>query len=59
MGETREGKKRELCQKEKWLWLSIGLSTSLKSSFKDSEGTQGGGILSLLCHSPIIITEPY
>lgn len=40
-GDEEEGK-RELWRKEKWLWLSKGLSTSLKVSFRVFEGTKGG-----------------
>lgn len=57
MGGVRErgeeGEKRELWRKEKWLWLSKGLGTSLKVSFRVFEGTEGGrGGGSLSCVTP-------
>lgn len=57
-----EGEKRELWRKEKWLWLSKGLGTSLKVSFRVFEGTEGrwwwGGSLSSVT-PPIIKNEPH
>lgn len=60
-GEER--KKRERWRKEKWLWLSKGLGSSFKVSFRPFEGSEGGrGLLSWLSHPhppPIIKNEPH
>lgn len=55
-----EGGKRELWRKEKWLWLSKGLGTSLKVSFRVFEGTEegGGGPLLALSLPPSLKMNP-
>lgn len=52
------GEKRELWRKEKWLWLSKGLSTSLKVSFRVFEGAEGGGSLLALSLPPSLKMNP-
>lgn len=48
MGEKKRGWKKGTSEKRKWLWLSKGLSTSLKVSFRVFEGTEGVGGRGLL-----------
>ena len=59
-GGKERGKKGNFGEKEKWLWLSKGLGTSLKVSFRVFEGTEEGGGASLSSVTPPIIkNEPH
>lgn len=61
-GGEGEGKKGNFGEKEKWLWLSKGLGTSLKVSFRVFEGAEegrGGGASLSSVTPPIIKNEPH
>lgn len=60
-GGKGEGKKGNFGEKEKWLWLSKGLGTSLKVSFRVFEGAEegrGGGPLLALSLPPSLKMNP-